>query len=154
MSANSLTPNHENIWRHGKLDGRAKNTVELCLSKHIYCSCCTPAQNQWGFSCLLVTSISQCLFLSFTLRYRATLALLLLDKFLWHALLGVYKKANLTPALLCCTQWHLTEIADCCRSSCMNPNYSFFSPFLEKEICLTFTVQTLEIMEERKGPLT
>lgn len=135
MSANSLTPNHGNIWRHGKLDGRAEDTVELnCLSKYIHCSSWTPAQNRLGFSFLSVTIISQCLFLSFTFRYKATLALLFLDKFLWHALLGVYKKANFTPTRLCCTQWHLQEIADCCMSSCINPNCSFFSSsFLEKK---------------------
>lgn len=45
MSANSLTPNHENIWGQGKLDGRAEETVELnCLFSY-----CTPAENRWVF---------------------------------------------------------------------------------------------------------
>lgn len=133
MSANSLTPNEENIWRQGKLDGRAEDTVELnCLSKYIHCSCCTPAQNWRGFFSMSVTIISQCLFLSFTFRYGAILALLWLDKFLWHPLLCVYRKAHLTSAVLCFNLWYFPAITDCCGSSCLDPG--LFPPLLEKEL--------------------
>lgn len=152
MSANSQTPNHKNIWRQGKLDGRAENTVELnCLTKYIHCSCCTPAQNWWGFFSMSVTIISQCLFLSFTFRYGAILELLLLRKFLWLPFIGVYKKVRLTPSL-CFILWYFSDNADCCRSSCMDPSHRFFfPPLLEKNLAPAFSIQTLNLMEEGKG---